>query len=98
MVVRDMRRVLPLLIVALVAVASASASSSLLVFDRPTAAPHEFVVAKTARKGALLRVRKRALRLSVDGVALGRLAVSRKGNGRLRFEVPNLPSGPYNVL
>jgi hypothetical protein len=89
---------LPLLVVGLVVVASASASSPLLVFDRPAAAPHEFVVAKNARKGALLRVRKRPLRLSIGGVDLGRLKVNRKGNGRLRFGVPNLPAGVYDVM
>jgi hypothetical protein len=89
---------LPLLVVAAAAASSASASSPLLVFDRPAAAPHEFVVAKTARKGSLRHVRRNTLRLSVGGVALGRLAVSRKGNGKLRFEVPNLPAGAYDVL
>ncbi len=95
--VSGVRRMLPLFVVVLVTVTSASASSPLLVFDRPAAAPHAFVVAKTARKGALAHVRKRTLRLFLGKVLLGRLAIDRKGNGRLRFEVPNVPAGGYSV-
>jgi hypothetical protein len=89
---------LPLFVVVVVTVPSASASSPLLVFDRPSAAPHSFVVAKTARRGALAHVRKRTLRLFLGDVRLGRLAVDRKGNGRLRFEVPNVPAGVHPLL
>jgi hypothetical protein len=92
------RRLLPLFVVALVTVASASASTPILVFDRPAAAAHSSVVTRTAGTGTLLRVRKRVLRLYLGDIQLGRLSVNRKGNGRLRFDVPNLPAGPYSVL
>jgi hypothetical protein len=96
------RRMLPLLIAALAAVAPASASAPVsLVFDRSTATPHTLVVGKTAGKGALRRVRKRPLRVYLQDhplVPLGRLSVNRKGNGTLRFNVPNVPPGKYNAL
>ena len=79
------------------AVAGAVASTPSFVFDRPSAAPHEFVVAKSAVKGQLKNVRKRTLRLYLADANLGRVSVSRKGNGRLRFEVPNLPAGRYSL-
>jgi hypothetical protein len=100
--VRGVKRILPLLAVALAAVAPASASAPpKLVFDHPEATPHTLVVAKTAGKGALRRVHKRKLRayLRADRlIALGRVWVSRKGNGTLRFNVPNLPPAAYRVL
>jgi hypothetical protein len=92
------RRVLQLAVVVLISASSASASAPLLVFDRAAAAPHAFVVAKTARPRALKAVRKRVLRLSLGGVAVGRLRVDRGGNGKLRFEVPNLPPAEYPLV
>ena len=96
------RRMLPLLLLALAAVSLAAAAAPVsLVFDRPAATPHTLVVARTAGKGALLRVRKRTLRVYLENeplVPLGRLSVSRKGNGTLRLLVPNVPPGQYAVL
>ncbi|HEX9415755.1 MAG TPA: hypothetical protein VF895_03505 [Gaiellaceae bacterium] len=93
-----MRRLLLLFVVALVTVASASSSPPIFVFDRPAATPHTSVLARTAGTGALLRVRKRVLRVYLGDIQLGRLSVNRKGNGRLRFDVPNLPADTYSVL
>jgi hypothetical protein len=79
------------------AIAGAAASTPTFVFDKPSAAPHEFVVAKTVGK-TLKKVRKRTLRLYLGNVHLGFLNIDRKGNGRLRFEVPNVPPGAHRVL
>jgi hypothetical protein len=95
-------KVLLALLVGLVVVVSASAAAPVrLVFDRPAATPHTLVVAKTAGNGALLRFRKRTLTayLQTDPpVRLGRLSVSRKGNGTLRATIPNVPPGNYTVV
>jgi hypothetical protein len=97
-----MRRIVPPVVVALAAVTSASASSPVsLVFDHQAATAHTLVVARTAGKGALLRVRKRPLRVYLQDeqlLPLGRLSVNRKGNGTLRFLVPNIPPGDYKAL
>jgi len=96
------RRVASLLVVALAAVASASASAPLsLAFDRPVATPHTLVVAHTSGKRVPPRVRRRTLRVYLQAdplVPLGRLSVSRKGKGTLRFNVPNVPPGDYRAL
>ena len=93
------KRVLPPLLAALTAATAAGATRPVsIVLDKPTATPHAIVVAKTAGKGALRAVRKRVLRLSLGDVPLGRLSVNRNGNGRLRFEVPNVPAGDYSLL
>jgi hypothetical protein len=93
---------LAVLVVALAAVMSASAAGPVrLAFDQAEAAPHTLVHGKTAGKGALLRFRKRALSVylrSDRNVRLGRLTVSRKGNGTMRFIVPNVPPGQYDAL
>jgi hypothetical protein len=100
--VRGVKVALAVLVAALAAVVSASAAGPVrLVFDHPEATPHTLVIAKTAGKGALLRVRKRNLRayLKADPlVPLGRISVNRKGNGSLRVNVPNVPPAEYSVL
>jgi hypothetical protein len=93
---------LGLLMVALVAVLPASASSAVrFVFDRAEATPHTQIRAKTAGKGALLRVRKRVLRAYFESdslLPLGRVSVNRRGNGTLLVDVPNVPPGDYRVV
>src|SRR5215211_7484803 len=89
----------PLLVAALAAATAAGATRPIsLVLDKPAAEPHALVVAKTAGVGALRGLRKRVLRLSLASVPLGRLSIDRKGNGRLRFEVPNVAPGVYELL
>jgi hypothetical protein len=96
------RSTLGLLGLTLVLALPASAASRVrLVFDRPAATPHTRVMAKTVGKGALLPVRKRTLKVFLGSdprVRLGRLSVTRKGNGTLRFNVPNVVPGRYPVL
>jgi hypothetical protein len=81
---------------------SASAAGPVrLVFERAEATPHTLVLGKTAAKGALRRFRKRVLSVYLRSdplVRLGRLTVSRRGNGTMRFTVPNVPPGPYDAL
>jgi hypothetical protein len=101
MVFVGMRRMLPLVVVGLVAASAASASSPRLVFDRTQATPHTLVLARTAGQGALLRARKRTVRAFFRAnplVPLGRVSVNRKGNGTLRVYVPNVSPGDYGVV
>jgi hypothetical protein len=93
---------LSVLVVAFVAALPAAAASPVqLRFDPLVATPHTLVVAKTTGTGALRRARKRTLKVYLESqprAKLGRLAVNRKGNGRLIFNTPNVPAGPYRVL
>ena len=95
-------KVLLALLVGLALTVPASASRPItLVFDRSQASPHTLVLVKTAPNGTLRRFRKRSLPvyLRTDPlVRLGRLTVSRHGNGTMRFIVPNVPPGRYDAL
>lgn len=85
-----------------------------LVFSRVSAEPGESVTVRTPGRGALTRAREGpaprvfmapkadegTIRSVRDRrlVPLGRLVVDRKGNGRLRFAVPNLAPGAYTTF
>lgn len=85
-----------------------------LVFSRVSAEPGESVTVRTAGRGALAWARNgtrprvfmapnaeaETIRSVRDRrlVPLGRLAVDRRGNGRLRFVVPNLAPGDYTTF
>jgi hypothetical protein len=106
--------VLGLAALAVAALTAGIAQAALwLNFSRASAEPGGTVFVRTAGTGALSGARKRPVRIFLAEAAvaaqirstrdrrlvpLGRLRVDRKGTGRLRFETPNLPPGPYKTL
>jgi hypothetical protein len=94
--------------------AAGASAALWLVFSKVSAEPGETVTARTPGRGALSRARNgpaprvfmapkagaETIRSVRDRrlVPLGRLAVDRRGNGRLRFAVPNLAPGDYTTF
>jgi hypothetical protein len=78
-----------------------------LVFNKSTAAPRDFVTVRTAGRMAVARHPVRVflaaehaaatIRSARDArlIPLGKLTRARRGFGRLTFRVPNVPPGDY---
>lgn len=88
----------------LVALAPPAHAALFLEFDRPSAHPGTVVVGRTAGEGALAVGPGRAFPVYLDPfetkdrIPIGHVIVDARGNGTLKFEVPDVPGGKYTVL
>jgi len=99
------RRITLVLVLLLVALSAPPARAALFMeFDPPRGRPGTVVKGRTAGDGALAVGPGRAFPVVLDPFAtkdripIGHVIVDERGNGTLRFEVPDVPGGKYTVL
>jgi hypothetical protein len=99
------RRITLVLVVLFVALLAPPARGALFMeFDPPRGRPGTIVTGRTAGEGALTGGTGRRFLVYLDSletkdwIPIGHVAVDKRGNGTLEFEVPDVPGGKYTVL
>jgi hypothetical protein len=99
------RRITLVLVLVFVALSAPPAQAALYMeFDPPRARPGTVVTGRTVGDGALAIGTGRALPVVLDPfhtkerIPIGHVIVDERGNGILKFTVPDTPGGKYTVL